>query len=80
MSMRRWLPVFVLAFLVFAPDVLHACPVCFDQNEKNRMAFFTTTIFLSALPLTIIGVMAWWIRRRTRAAAPPGPEAHPHLS
>lgn len=61
--MRRWLPVIILLLLVVLPDVLHACPVCFDQKEKNRMAFFTTTIFLSLLPLGMIGGVWYWVRR-----------------
>jgi hypothetical protein len=64
MNMRRWLPVLVLLALVILPDVAHACPVCFDQKEKNRLAFFTTTIFLSGMPLAMIAGTAWWLRRK----------------
>ena len=66
--MRRWVPVLVL-LLVVLPDALHACPVCFDQREQNRAAFFATTVFLSLLPLGMIAGMVWWIRRRMKAAS-----------
>ena len=71
MSHRRWMSVLVIALvlLVLVPDLAHACPVCFDQKEKNRLAFFTTTIFLSGLPLGIIAAMTWYIRRKAAAVA-----------
>jgi len=38
-----------------------ACPVCFAaKGEANRKAFVATTVFLSALPLVMIGTSVWW--------------------
>jgi hypothetical protein len=71
MNMRRWVPLLVLMLLVVLPDVAHACPVCFDQNEKNRLAFFTTTIFLSALPLMMIAGMVWFVRKKMKLQLEP---------
>jgi hypothetical protein len=56
-----------LAILVFAPEAAHACAVCFDANEETRGAFLGTTIFLSLLPLGIIGGTAYWLWRRARS-------------
>ena len=39
-----------------------ACPVCFQGNE-NRLAFLITTVFLSLLPLGLIGGVVYWLRR-----------------
>jgi hypothetical protein len=49
-----------------SPAVAYACPVCFDANEANRTAFIVTTIFLSLLPLAMVGGIAYWIRQLTR--------------
>jgi len=58
----------VLALFLFAalPDVAHACPVCFDPREENRMAFLATTIFLSTLPLGMVAGAGVWVRRRLK--------------
>ena len=51
----------LLAALV--PASAWACPFCFSGSPKVRMAFFGTTIFLSLLPLGMIGAGLAWIRR-----------------
>ncbi len=56
----------VLGLLVLVPDLAHACAVCFDQKEKNRAAFFATTVFMSLLPLGMAGGLGLWLRRRLR--------------
>lgn len=48
-------------------DSAAACPSCASPLEENRQAFVDTTIFLTAVPLVLIGGMIWWIRRRLRA-------------
>ena len=51
---------------VAAPSLAHACAVCAAMNEKNRLAFFDMTIFMSLLPL---GLIAWgvvWLAWRGR--------------
>jgi hypothetical protein len=53
--------------LGFAADVAHACPVCFSaKDEAQRQAFFDTTIFLTLLPLALIGGFIYWVARRVR--------------
>lgn len=63
---RRWIPVLVLLLLVVVPDVAHACPVCFDPREENRVAYLATTAFMSLFPLGMIGGVGVWLRRRAR--------------
>ena len=47
------------------PAAAHACAVCSVLgSERSRKAFFDTTIFLSLLPLALIGFGAWWLARR----------------
>jgi len=69
-----WVPVLALALLALLPDVAHACPVCFDPREENRVAFLATTIFMSLVPLGMVGGLGMWLRKRARALAHPRPE------
>ena len=64
MNTRRWTPLLVVLLLALTPTLAHACSVCFEANDKNRAAFFATTIFLSLLPLGMIAAMYWWLHRR----------------
>jgi hypothetical protein len=52
----------------WAADFASACPSCASPLEENRQAFVDTTIFLTLLPLIMVGTFVWWIRRRTRQA------------
>ena len=63
---RAWIPVLVLAVLAAFPDVVHACPVCFDARDENRQAFLATTAFLSLLPLGMVAGAGLWLRNRTK--------------
>ncbi len=67
---RRFLPLLVVLILAF-PEVLHACPVCFDPREENRLAFIGTTVFLSLLPLGMVAGAGFWFRRKYRETDSP---------
>lgn len=56
----------VLVLLAALPEVVLACPVCFDSSDENRMAFLATTAFLSLLPLGMVGSAGLWLRKRSR--------------
>jgi hypothetical protein len=47
--------------------VADACAVCFSGRDETRAAFLATTLGLSALPLAMIGGLAFWLRRRALA-------------
>jgi len=66
MSKRLGLVVAALFLLIVVPDVAHACPVCFDPREENRLAFLATTVFMSLFPLSIVGGFGAWLRKRAR--------------
>jgi hypothetical protein len=54
--------------VVAAPRLVHACAVCsVITSESNRKAFFDTTIFLSLLPLGLIGWGLFWLARKARS-------------
>jgi len=49
------------------PAAAHACAVCGAAADRNRAAFFGTTMLLSLLPLGMIGGGVWWLRRNGSA-------------
>ena len=56
----------VVAMAAVLPAEVWACAVCFDPREENRFAFLATTIFLSLVPLGMVGGVSLWLRRRAR--------------
>jgi len=55
------------AALLLAVPAAEACSVCSAaQDDSVREAFLVTTVFLSVLPLLLVGGFAWWLRRRMR--------------
>lgn len=71
MTRRAWILPLALLLLLALPDVAHACPVCFDPREENRFAFLATTVFMSLVPLGMVGGLGLWLRKRARALTRP---------
>ncbi len=55
-----------LLVLIAFPDAAHACAVCFDARDENRLAFLATTAFLSLLPLGMVAGTGVWLRKRSK--------------
>ncbi len=67
LAARARIAAFGAALFPWAPQAARACAVCTSGTEdENRLAFILTTVFLSALPLLMVGGLAWWLRRRAR--------------
>jgi len=64
---RRLFAALLAAVLTALPAIAAACPTCGVGNGRNKMAFFVTTIFLSLLPLGIIGAGLFWLARKGRS-------------
>ncbi len=62
--MRFSLSGLLLLALLLVPQLGQACAVCFSSNDENRLAFTVTTVFLTALPLLMIGSFVLWLRQR----------------
>jgi hypothetical protein len=62
---RAWVAL-AAAILASAANLASACPSCASPLEENRQAFVDTTIFLTVVPLAMIGAFIWWLRRRLR--------------
>jgi hypothetical protein len=56
-----------LVALAWVADLAYACPSCASPLEENRQAFVDTTVFLTVVPLMMMGGFIWWLRRRIRA-------------
>ena len=59
----------MLLGLLLLPDLSHACSVCGVGREENRVAFILTTVFMTLLPLAIVGGVIGWLLLRARALA-----------
>ncbi|MGB0646458.1 MAG: hypothetical protein ACPGQS_04740 [Bradymonadia bacterium] len=57
----------VLLLVMFSPAISAACAVCSDGEKQNAMAFFWTTILLTALPLTLLALLIRWAQKRSSA-------------
>jgi hypothetical protein len=57
---------FALLLSMSWPVVAHACSVCYAANDRNRIAFFNTTILLSLLPLGMFTGGALWFVKQAR--------------
>ncbi len=55
-----------LAVLCLWTCPVHACAVCVTASERNRLAFFFTTIFLTLLPLGLIVAGLFWLSRHAK--------------
>ncbi|RLB48280.1 MAG: hypothetical protein DRH23_08985 [Deltaproteobacteria bacterium] len=52
--------------VVWGAELAYACPACASPLEENRQAFVDTTVFLTLVPLAMMGGFVWWLRRQTR--------------
>ncbi len=67
--LRTWavLTLATLSTAVFSPGVASACSVCTaGREEENQLAFLLSTIFMSLLPLIVIGTLVFVLWRRIR--------------
>jgi hypothetical protein len=78
-SLRAWLARASFAVVLGYQGLALACPVCFSaKDDAQREAFFDTTIFLTLLPLAMIGGIAYWVFQRSlRLAAEEAAETAP---
>jgi hypothetical protein len=77
MMLRRLALALAILALLLVGDAALACPSCFKEAEpEQRGAYIGTTVFLSALPLLLLGFLGMRIYRgsREQAAVAPGRE------
>ena len=64
-------PAFAAAFVAVAvatPRLAAACAVCMGGvGGGTQQAFAKGSLFLSVLPLAVIGTAVWYLRRRAKA-------------
>ena len=62
--MIRWTLTFLVDALLLTGETAGGCPSCFAEAEpQQRQAYLGTTVFLSALPLLLLGFLALCIYR-----------------
>ena len=53
-----------------APDAARACSMCISaQDDAVQSAFAVASLFMTVMPLSAIGSLVWWLRRRARQLA-----------
>ena len=57
----------MVASLFILPQFASACAVCSDGEKQNAMAFFWTTILLTAIPLALLGVLVRWAQVKAKS-------------
>jgi hypothetical protein len=87
-AVRANLALLVSALVLALPGSAFACPFCIAaQSENVQKAFALASLFLSVLPLAMIGALFLWLRRRARQLAAeeaagvirlPSPSARPN--
>jgi hypothetical protein len=50
-------------FASMVPGLARACPACMVGDPKTASTYFGMTLIMSALPLTIIGGLGYWLYR-----------------
>jgi len=57
--------VFTFIALLMPSMVAYSCPVCFQSGGEERWAFYVTTAFLTLLPISMVGGIVLWLRKRS---------------
>lgn len=66
-QLRLLVPRALALLVVVSPSVAQACAVCFSgRSDEQREAFLATTVFLTFLPLALLGFAVWAFVRRVR--------------
>ena len=67
-TLRSALAAAALAIALATPRLAAACAVCMGGvGGGTQKAFATGSLFLSVLPLAVVGTAVWYLRRRARA-------------
>jgi hypothetical protein len=66
---QTWSIVLAMLLLMVAPALAHACPMCFNGNSQNQVAFVYGSLMLMFVPTVTIGSLVYWAWRRACAHA-----------
>lgn len=50
-----------------------ACAVCFSGRDESRVMYLLTTIFMTLIPIAVLGAGIYWVVKKATAtdSAPP---------
>jgi hypothetical protein len=60
-------PLSAIGVLLLEASVAQACPVCMLADPKTAGTYLSMTLMMSFLPLTMIGALIYWLKRRYSA-------------
>jgi cbb3-type cytochrome oxidase subunit 3 len=67
---RTKLVLLAAALALALPDAARACSMCVSaQDDAVQTAFAVASLFMTAMPLSVIGGLVWWLRRRAKQVA-----------
>ena len=67
-TLRSALATAFVAIAVATPRLAAACAVCMGGvGGGTQKAFATGSLFLSVMPLAVVGTTVWYVRRRAKA-------------
>ena len=49
---------------LLATGAAQACPICILADPKTAGTYLNTTLFMSVLPLAMLGGLIYWLKRR----------------
>jgi hypothetical protein len=66
--LRRVVPALVAALVLATPRLADACAMCIATGKGGKQgAFAIGSLFLSVMPLVVVGGMVFYLRRRAKA-------------
>lgn len=73
MSTKRIVRAAVFALATLPAQQAVACAVCFSGRDESRVMYLLTTIFMTLIPIAVLGVGIYWVVKKATAAdsAPP---------
>ena len=73
MSMQRIAVAAAFALAALPAQHAAACAVCFSGRDESRVMYLLTTIFMTLIPIAVLGVGIYWVVKKATAtdSAPP---------
>ena len=73
MSAKRIVRAAAFAFATLPAQQALACAVCFSGRDESRVMYLLTAIFMTLIPIAVLGAGIYWVVKKATAVdgAPP---------
>lgn len=73
MSMQRIAAAAAFALATLPAQQAAACAVCFSGRDESRVMYLLTAIFMTLIPIAVLGAGIYWVVKKATAtdSAPP---------